>query len=209
MEVANLGNTSLESVEVVNSLASTFPTLAADPDEPLTVVEGSIKVEKISEDDSAPVGFAGKSKARSRLPRAKTELIDAANSNFDGLTDLELVDSSKVNLGVGESIRVSYSLEITIDYSDEAALEELQRQTFETQIIANGTDPESGKTISDLSQDVSDLKLDDLGFDEVREAIDSDGDFDPNEPGENDPTPVLFYDHPGRFVSRCRWQRCL
>ena len=32
VEVANLGNTALESVEVVNSLVGTFPTLAADPD---------------------------------------------------------------------------------------------------------------------------------------------------------------------------------
>ena len=42
IEVANLGNTTLENVEVVNSLVSTFPTLASDPDQPLRVVPGSI-----------------------------------------------------------------------------------------------------------------------------------------------------------------------
>ena len=85
--------------------------------------------------------------------------FDAANDNFDGVTDLALVDPSQVSLALGESVRVTYDLEILVDYSDEAALEELQRQTFETQIVANGTDPVSGHTISDLSQDVSGLSL--------------------------------------------------
>ncbi|MDA0958229.1 MAG: OmpA family protein [Proteobacteria bacterium] len=191
VEVANLGNTALQSVDVVNSLASTFPTLAASADDRLQVVEGSISVEKVTASDDAPSGFAMKSKASSPL-RRKSEVLDAANPNFDGLTDLQLVDPTKINLQIGESIRVRYGLEIKVDYADKGGLQELQRQNFETQIVANGTDPDSGRTISDLSQDVSDVVLEELGFDDVLNRIDVDGDFDPNEPGENNPTPVLF-----------------
>ena len=191
VEVANLGNTALDSVEVVNSLASTFPTLAADPDQPLQVVPGSITVEKVSADDALPSGFSTKPGGSASL-RGKVEVLNAANPNFDGLTDLELVDASKIDLQLGESIRIRYALEIKIDYTDQGALQELQRQNFETQIVANGTDPQSGRTISDLSQDVSEIVLDDLSFEDVISEIDGDGDFDPNEPGENNPTPVLF-----------------
>jgi hypothetical protein len=191
VEVANLGNTELDSVEVVNSLASTFPTLAVDSDQPLQVVQGSIAVEKVSADDPPPSGVKVK-RGHSFTRRGKVEPLDAANPNFDGLNDLELVDASKVELGLGESIRIRYALEIKIDYADQGALDELQRQNFETQIIANGTDPQSGRTISDLSQDVSEVALEDLAFEEVLNQIDGDGDFDPNEAGENNPTPVLF-----------------
>ncbi|MGB1343287.1 MAG: DUF7507 domain-containing protein [Pseudomonadales bacterium] len=191
VEVANLGNTALQSVEVVNSLASTFPTLAADSDKPLSVVAGSIIVEKLGSEETAPSGVSQKPKFGAGR-RSKRVIEGAANPNFDGVTDLELVDASKVDLELGEAIRVSYSLEIKIDYTNTTAIQELQRQTFETQIVANGTDPDSGRTISDLSQDVSDIALEDLGFDEVLSQIDGDGDFDPNEPGENVPTAVLF-----------------
>ena len=99
---------------------------------------------------------------------------------------------------------MSYSLEIKIDYTDEAALEELQRQTFETQIVANGTDPDTGRTISDLSQDVS-VVLDDLGFEEVLTQIDADGDFYPNEPAKCTDTSLTPNSYSRRSMPRCRW----
>ena len=105
---------------------------------------------------------------------------------------MNLVDPGEVTLALGETIVISYDLEIEIDYADTAAIEELQQQKFETQIVANGTDAVSGQTISDLSDDAPGLDLDALDFNALREALDSDGDFDPNEAGENTPTALQF-----------------
>ena len=60
VEVANLGNTELESVEVVNSLVGTFPTLAADPRQPLQVVPGSLSVTKTTTAEQSASGVGQK-----------------------------------------------------------------------------------------------------------------------------------------------------
>ena len=193
VEVANLGNTTLESVEVVNSLVGTFPTLAADPDQPLGIVPGSLSVTKTVSEPSDSQGFSQKRGDKgAKTVRRKTDLSSAINLNFDGITDVNLVDPGEVTLALGETIVISYDLEIEIDYADTAAIEELQQQKFETQIVANGTDAVSGQTISDLSDDAPGLDLDALDFNALREALDSDGDFDPNEAGENTPTALQF-----------------
>ncbi|MBT6243925.1 MAG: DUF11 domain-containing protein, partial [Gammaproteobacteria bacterium] len=194
IEVANLGNTPLQSVEVVNSLVGTFPTLAADPDQPLKVVEGSLTVAKVSSDaDLDPSGLGRKGVGSlAQAGRFKQDISEAVNVDFDGITEVELVDPDQISLAVGESIVISYDLEIEIDYSDTLALEELQQQNFETQIVANGTDEGSGQTISDLSNDAAGVDLDALDFEALRAELDADGDFDPNEAGENTPTAVQF-----------------
>ena len=193
VEVANLGNTALEAVEVVNSLVGTFPTLAADPKQPLSVVPGSISVTKTTSDPVDPAGLSQKrdGKVQSGI-RRKTDLANAVNLNFDGIRDVNLVNADQVTLALGETIVIRYDLEIKIDYSNEAAIQELQQQNFETQIVANGTDSESGQTISDLSDDAPGIDLDALDFNELRDALDGDGDFDPNEAGENTPTALQF-----------------
>ena len=193
VEVANLGNTALEAVEVVNSLVGTFPTLAADPKQPLSVVPGSITVTKTTSDPVDPAGLSQKrdGKVQSGI-RRKTDLANAVNLNFDGIRDVNLVNADQVTLALGETIVIRYDLEIKIDYSNEAAIQELQQQNFETQIVANGTDSESGQTISDLSDDAPGIDLDALDFNELRDALDGDGDFDPNEAGENTPTALQF-----------------
>ena len=193
VEVANLGNTALEAVEVVNSLVGTFPTLAADPKQPLSVVPGSISVTKTTSDPVDPAGLSQKrdGKVQSGI-RRKTDLANAVNLNFDGIRDVNLVNADQVTLALGETIVIRYDLEIKIDYANEAAIQELQQQNFETQIVANGTDSESGQTISDLSDDAPGIDLDALDFNELRDALDGDGDFDPNEAGENTPTALQF-----------------
>ena len=49
-----------------------------------------------------------------------------------------------------------------------------------------------GHTISDLSDDAPGIDLDALDFAELRNELDGDGDFDPNESGENTPTALQF-----------------
>ena len=193
VEVANLGNTELESVEVVNSLVGTFPTLAADPRQPLQVVPGSLSVTKTTTAEQSASGVGQKRDGTGRaMTRRKTDLSSAVNLNFDGINDVNLVDPGKVSLALGETIVITYDLEIQIDYSDAAAIDELQQQNFETQIVANGTDSVSGHTISDLSDDAPGIDLDALDFAELRNELDGDGDFDPNESGENTPTALQF-----------------
>ena len=193
LEVANLGNTRLDSVEVVNSLVGTFPTLAADPDKPLRLVPGSLSLIKTTSEDLEPAGSNQKPGSKKfSTYRRKSNLSNAINLNFDGVNNVDLVDPSKVTLAAGETISIGYDLEITIDFSNSAAIEELQQQNFETQIIANGTDPLSGHTISDLSDDAPGIDLDALNFNELRNALDDDGDYDPNEAGENTPTALQF-----------------
>ena len=177
-EITNLGNTTLNDIDVVNSLEATFPTLASDPSQPLSVDTSQIVIIKVTYDDQGN--------------EIETPIPAAVNPNYDGINDTNLVDPSAVNLAPGESIRIQFSVEITVNYGDTDTLEALQRQTFDTSIAANGTDPNTGRTISDLSNNVEDASLITLSSADVRARIDTDGDFDPNEEGENEPTPIVF-----------------
>ena len=177
-EITNLGNTDLENVDVVTSLEATFPTLATQPGQPVSVFPESIVVIKVSYDENGN--------------EVLTPLPTAVNTNFDGINDVNLIDRDEVSLAPGESLRITYDVQVEVNYGDTDTLETLQRQTFETQVAANGTDPNTGRTISDLSNDVPEKNLSDLSANEVKSTIDTDGDFDPNEDGENEPTPLNF-----------------
>jgi len=86
---------------------------------------------------------------------------------------------------------LEFEVIIRVDYSDKDGLAELQRQTFNNQVAANGTDTVTNITISDLSNDMPENR-DTVSDEELRAALDEDGDYDPNEAGENQPTPIVF-----------------
>ncbi|MDG1233722.1 MAG: OmpA family protein [Pseudomonadales bacterium] len=165
IDIANMGNTDLEQLEVVNFLTSTFPSLVEKG--AITIPPGGIRI------------VAG----------PNTVMI---NENYDGVLDANLLNSLNSSLAEGESIRIELELYIQVDYSDTAAIEELQRQNFSNQAVVNGTDPDSGIKNSDLSNDATGTDVDPNDRSELIDEIDVDGDYDPNEAGENEPTPIIL-----------------
>ena len=114
-----------------------------------------------------------------------------ANANFDGISDPRLLDSGNSSLAIRERGTVEFDVRVQIDFADAAGIAELQQQSFRNSAVVNGTAVLSGTKISDISNDLSQLALlVDIGS--VINAVDPDGDFDPNELGENEPTPIVF-----------------
>jgi len=97
------------------------------------------------------------------------------NNNYNGTTNTNLLASGNT-LEVGETAEVQLVIEVTpSDLSQE----------YTNQVQGTGTSP-GGETVTDDSDD---------GF-----PSDPDGDGNPNEPGENDPTPLNFNDIPDNPV---------
>ena len=178
VSISNLGNTELTDVDALNSLETSFPTIVSQGADRVSVVSESMAAYLVTVDE---FGNA-----------VETPLTGVLNPNYDGITDTNLLIPGAITLLPGQSIVIRYDVRVAVDYSDAETLEELQRQTFDTQVLANGTDPASGRTISDLSNDGSAQAGDDLTPGQLRDLMDSDGDFDPNESGENQPTPLSF-----------------
>ncbi len=92
--------------------------------------------------------------------------LTEVNANFDGLTDFNLLDGTQ-GLAAGETAVFEYTVSVVRNGINE----------FENQVTATGSREDGGRSF-DLSDNGTDP--------------DPNGNGDPSEPGEDDPTPVVF-----------------
>ncbi len=155
-------------IGLAKALSEVIPTT----DGPTTIVFtftvenlGNVPLSDVQVEDDLATTFA--SPAQFVVESVDAGATLAANPNYDGQSDIGLLDSSASTLAVGETATVT--LELSLDLSAT-----LERQ-FENTAVASGFGP-----IGQATQDDSNN-----GF-----SSDPDGDGDPQGPEEDSPTPV-------------------
>ncbi|MEM7734678.1 MAG: isopeptide-forming domain-containing fimbrial protein, partial [Deinococcota bacterium] len=137
---------------------------------------GNVPLVDVNVQDDLAATFATLGGSFSNVSASVSSGTLTINSGYDGVTDILLTDPPNSTLGVGAESLIELVVDVTPLVSDFNALG--AAGPYDNQASVTATNPSRDVTTTDLSDD--------------GQNTDFDADNNPNEPGENDPTPLTL-----------------